>query len=110
MLIFLWVIFRHLLKAYTFLFTSMNKIIVLLLRSDTYKFIYARKFFRILHKMTELHINCDHNCNVATELSTKIEILFFALRYELALKPSKFTKCKHCFTSHTTHMGKKHIG
>lgn len=60
--------------------------------------------------MTELQTNCDHNCNVATELSTKIEILLFALRYELALKPSKFTKYKHSFTSHTTHMGKKHIG
>lgn len=32
--------------------------------------------------MTELQINCDHICNVATELSTEMQILFFALRYE----------------------------
>lgn len=75
-----WLIFRHLLKAYTFLFTSMNKMTEFS-RSDIYRFIYAGKFFRILHKMTELQINCDYNCNVATELSTEIQIYFFALGY-----------------------------
>lgn len=61
----------------------MNTVITVVLLSETYRFRYAEKFFRILDKMTELQISCDYATVMwLLNYSTEIQIYFFAVRYE----------------------------